>query len=142
MGGYNREKVVPTVLKAHSLDAGNGLDNGGLSVSDMADCAYINSGLSSDDFGRCGGQRGDIEIFGICLRGQRWSLLSYGFQRYLLCFCLGLNLRLRLRLRTALGPRVEFRVIGFVDRHGRKLLSLSRYLRGRRCGGVALFWRS
>lgn len=59
------------VLESNCLDTGDGLDNGGLSVSDMANGADVDGGLSSDNLGGERRQDGNIEILGIGLWGQR-----------------------------------------------------------------------
>ncbi|KAK5636787.1 hypothetical protein RRF57_012498 [Xylaria bambusicola] len=48
----------------------------------MADGAYVNGGLSGDDFGGGGRQSGDVEILGICLRRERRSLDGLGGGSY------------------------------------------------------------
>lgn len=59
------------VLESNGLDAGDGLDDGGLSVSDVADGANVDGGLASNNLRREGCQDGHIEVFGVGLRGQR-----------------------------------------------------------------------
>lgn len=59
------------VLESNCLDAGNGLDDGGLSVSDMTNGTNVDGGLSGNNLGGERRQDGNIEILGIGLWGQR-----------------------------------------------------------------------
>lgn len=105
-----------TVLESHSLDAGDGLDDGRFSVSDMTDGAYVDGGLSGNNFGSRRRQCRDIEILRVGLRRQRRPL-NHGRRRY---GRLGLGLRFSLGFRSALRPRFyHLWVFGLVDHHGR-----------------------
>lgn len=64
------------VLETNSLDTRDGLDDGGLSVSDVADGANVDGSLSGDNLGRQRSQAGDVEVFGLGLGRQRRSLSS------------------------------------------------------------------
>lgn len=64
------------VLETDSLDTRDSLDDGGLSVSYMANGTNVDSSLTGNNLGRQGGQAGNIEIFGVGLRGQRRFLSS------------------------------------------------------------------
>lgn len=59
------------VLESNCLDTRNGLDDGGLSVSDMTNGTDVDGGLSSNNLGGERRQDGNIEILGIGLWGQR-----------------------------------------------------------------------
>lgn len=81
------------VLESDSLDARNGLDDRGLSVSDMANGTNVDCCLPGDDFWGKGGQSRDVEVFGLGLWRQRWPLdlghrcggfLQSGLQRLLI----------------------------------------------------------
>lgn len=58
------------VLESNRLDAGDGLDDGGLSVSHVADGADVDSRLSGNDLGRQGSEGSDIEVLGVGLGGR------------------------------------------------------------------------
>lgn len=45
-------------------------------MSDMADGANVDGGLSGNNLGRQGSEAGDVEVFGVGLRGQLRSLSS------------------------------------------------------------------
>ena len=66
------------VLETDGLDAGDGLDDGGFSVCDMADGADVDSCLSGDDLGGQRRQGADVEVLGLGLRRQRWTLDGWG----------------------------------------------------------------
>lgn len=59
------------VLESNCLDTGDGLDDGGLSVSDMTNSTNVDGGLSGNNLGGERRQDGNIEILGIGLWGQR-----------------------------------------------------------------------
>ena len=46
---------------AHGVHSGDGSDQGGLSVGDVADCSDVDGGLSGDDFGGQGRQGFDVK---------------------------------------------------------------------------------
>lgn len=56
------------ILKPDSLHAGDGLDNRGFAVSDMANCADVDGRLPRDNLRRQGRELAEVEIFRIRLR--------------------------------------------------------------------------
>lgn len=66
------------VLETNGLDARDGLDDCGLSVSDVADGTDVDGRLPRNNLGCEGGKTLDVEVLGVCLRGQGWSLDNWG----------------------------------------------------------------
>ena len=63
--------ALQLVLEADGVDAGEGLDQGGLSVGHMADGADVNGGLAGDDLG---GERGQLlDVQGVQVLGGKQS---------------------------------------------------------------------
>lgn len=62
------------VLESDSLDARDGLNDGGLSVSDVANGADVDRCLSRNDLWCERGQLGNVEVLGLGLRRQDWFL--------------------------------------------------------------------
>lgn len=62
------------VLESDSLDTRDGLDDGGLSVSDVADGADIDRCLPRDNLWCERGQCGHVEVLWLGLRRQDWFL--------------------------------------------------------------------
>lgn len=139
------------VLESNGLDTRDGLDDGGLSVSDVADGADVDRCLPRNNLWCERGQFGDVKVLGLGLGRQDWllndgrwcGLLQGGLERLLL-----LDFVVRETLASLRAGRLVARVGGdviseFIDlavcRHGdgvgwKEVLSW----RGNRSGTVSL----
>lgn len=101
--------ALELVLEADSLDTGDGLDDGRLSVSDVADGANVDGGLAGDNVVGQRVQRRNVEVLRVRLRRELRALNGRGrrssglLQRRLAGLCVLLGLLRLLNLRVVEG---------------------------------------